>query len=451
METFLLKEIALATGGKIHSKFESVLIDNVSTDSRDIKKNALFVPIKGENFDGHDFIFDCIEKGASGCLTEKELPENIPCILVKDTKKALRDLAKFYISKFDIPKCAVTGSVGKTTTKDMIASVLSEKFNTLKTEGNFNNEIGLPRTVFGIDKDTEAAVLEMGMNHFGEIHNLSEIVRPSIGVITNIGVSHIENLGSREGILKAKLEILDFMKDDGVVFLNGDDPYLRKAETGRKTVYFGIESTCDVYAKNIRHDGLSGTFAEIHKGDICFEVKVPVPGSHMVLNALAASAVGFELGLSPEEIKRGIEGFKKSKMRMDIIAGNGINIINDVYNANPVSVKAAIDVLSAAEGRRVAILGDMLELGEFSEAMHKDVGEYTGKSGIDVLIAIGKDAKYIFEGAEKSLLKECFYFETQEDFFAEGIQKIFKGDTVLVKASRGMSLEKTVYKLQEVD
>ncbi len=450
MESFTLKEAALAVGGKVLPKFENIVVESVSTDSREIKGGALFIPIKGENFDGHDFIADCIKKGAAGCFSQIPQKDDIPCVLVEDTKKALRDLAEFYIGQFNIPKCAVTGSVGKTTTKDMIASVFSQHFKTLKTQGNFNNDIGLPRTVFGIDRTTEAAVLEMGMNHFGEIHNLSKIVHPSIGVVTNIGVSHIENLGSREGILKAKMEILDFMQDDGVLILNGDDSYLRIVRTDKRKIYCGIDNPCDVYADNIVNDGLESTLADIHKGDVCFRVKIPVPGRHMVMNALVAAAAGFELGLAPEEIKAGIENFEPTKMRMDIISGNGIKIINDVYNANPVSVKAAIDVLAGADGRKVAVLGDMFELGEFSSLMHKDVGNYAGQSGIDVLIAIGKDSKYIYDGAKEKGMEECFYYETQDEFLEKGISEISKGDTVLVKASRGMKLEKTVDRLQEV-
>ena len=401
MESFTLKEAALAVGGKVLPEFENIVVESVSTDSREIKGGALFIPIKGEN--GHDFIADCIKKGAAGCFSQIPQKDDIPCVLVEDTKKALRDLAEFYIGQFNIPKCAVTGSVGKTTTKDMIASVFSQHFKTLKTQGNFNNDIGLPRTVFGIDRTTEAAVLEMGMNHFGEIHNLSKI-----------------------------------------------DSYLRIVRTDKRKIYCGIDNPCDVYADNIVNDGLESTLADIHKGDVCFRVKIPVPGRHMVMNALVAAAAGFELGLSPEEIKAGIENFEPTKMRMDIISGNGIKIINDVYNANPVSVKAAIDVLAGAEGRKVAVLGDMFELGEFSSLMHKDVGNYAGMSGIDVLIAIGKDSKYIYDGAKEKGMEECFYYETQDEFLEKGISEISKGDTVLVKASRGMKLEKTVDRLQEV-
>ena len=450
MESFTLKEAASAVDGKVLPEFENTVIKSVSTDSREIGGGALFVPIKGENFDGHDFIEDCMAKGAAACFSQIPQRDDIPCVMVEDTKKALRDLAEFYIGRFKIPKCAVTGSVGKTTTKDMIASVFSQHFKTLKTQGNFNNDIGLPRTVFGIDSTTEAAVLEMGMNHLGEISRLSKIVHPNICVITNIGVSHIENLGSREGILKAKLEILDYIEDGGVLIVNGDDPYLRNAKTGKRTVYCGIDSDCDVYADNIVNDGLEFTLADIHKGDISFRVKIPVPGRHMVMNALVAAAAGFELGLTPEEIKAGIENFEKTKMRMDIISAKGIKIINDVYNANPVSVKAALDVLAGAEGRKVAILGDMFELGEFSSLMHKDVGNYAGMSGIDVLIAIGKDSKYIYDGAKEKGMEKCFYYETQEEFLEKGVSEISKGDTVLVKASRGMKLEKTVDRLQEV-
>lgn len=454
MKPITLKSVAQAVNGKISDeKYNDVVIENITTDTRKISEGDLFIPLKGENFDGHKFIEQAFEKGALCCLSAENTESEKAVIYVSDTRKALRDLAEYYISLFDIPVVGITGSVGKTTTKDMIASVLMQKYNVLKTEGNFNNEIGLPLTVFKITEDTQVAVLEMGMNSFGEIHNLSKIAKPDIAVITNVGVSHIENLGSREGILKAKCEIFDFMKDNRTAVLNIDNDMLQTLEGKTKfnTLWYGVENKKDIYADNIVKNGVESISCDIHMKDENFSVYIPVPGEHMVLNAMAAALVGNKLGLTVAEIKRGIEEFVPTKMRMAVIkTEKGTTIINDVYNANPVSMKAGIDVLSGGEGEKICILGDMFELGQFAKEMHYDTGVYAAEKKIDKIICIGEISKSMYEGA-LSLGGNAFYFETQDEFIEKGIEELVsEGATVLVKASRGMHFEKTAEKIQEV-
>ncbi len=455
MKSLTLNEICMAVGGEFQNISNKDLeIQSVTTDTRETIKDSLFIPLRGENFDGHDFIAQAFEKGAVCCLSEKALPFEKPVIIVENSFKALRDLAEYYISLFDIKVVAITGSVGKTTTKDMVASVLGEKYNVLKTQGNFNNEIGLPKTVFNLNNEHEVAVLEMGMNNFGEIHNLSQIAKPDIAVITNVGVAHIENLGNREGILRAKCEIFDFLKKDGTTVLNKDNDMLESIE-GKfefKTVWFGTEKTSDFYAENIVSHGLDGVECTICHGKSKFDVCINVPGEHMVLNALTAAAVGHELGLEHGQIKHGIENFVPTSKRMSVERTEfGITIINDAYNANPVSMNAAIDVLAKSEGRKLAVLGEMLELGEYSREFHKNVGKYASEKGIDIVIAVGDNfAKDIYEGA-KGAGGHVLHFVSQEEMFEHGLEKIFKKeDTVLVKASMRMHLERTVEKLQEV-
>lgn len=454
MKPITLKSVAQAVNGKISDeKYNDVVIENITTDTRKIAEGDLFIPLKGENFDGHKFIEQAFEKGALCCLSAENTKSEKAVIYVSDTRKALRDLAEYYISLFDIPVVGITGSVGKTTTKDMIASVLMQKYNVLKTEGNFNNEIGLPLTVFKITEDTQVAVLEMGMNSFGEIHNLSKVAKPDIAVITNVGVSHIENLGSREGILKAKCEIFDYMKDNGTAVLNIDNDMLQTLEGKTKfnTLWYGVENKKDIYADNIVKNGVESISCDIHMKDENFSVYIPVPGEHMVLNAMAAALVGNKLGLTVAEIKRGIEEFVPTKMRMAVVkTEKGTTIINDVYNANPVSMKAGIDVLSGGEGEKICILGDMFELGQFAKEMHYDTGVYAAEKKIDKIICIGEISKSMYEGA-LSLGGNAFYFETQDEFIEKGIEELVsEGATVLVKASRGMNFEKTAEKIQEV-
>lgn len=465
MKKITIREIIKATGARLIMAGDAAQvlereIVHVTQDSREVQQGSLFVPIKGEKRDGHDFIAQCFAHGATACFSEKEIiPQGDGAILfVEDAKKALLDLAGFHRSRFDIPIAAVTGSVGKTTTKDMVASVLSQKYNTLWTQGNYNNDIGVPLTLLRLEEHHEVAVIEMGMNHFGEIELLAGIVRPDIGLISNVGVAHIEYLGSREGILRAKCEMFSGMQETGTAILNMDNDMLRTLE-GRlpqKTVWFGLEDMegrkPDFYADGIRQEGLEKTVCTLHtpKGEV--SVDVPVPGRHMVLNALSAAAVGMELGLTLEEVKAGIEGFTPTKNRMNVIHGeNGITILDDAYNANPVSMKASLDILAAAPGRKAAVLGFMGELGEFAPEMHREVGEYAAKCGVSLLFCIGRYADEMEAGARAAGCEAVLCFGEQAELWEKGLSLLQKGDTVLVKASHSMALEKTVEKIQGVN
>ncbi len=452
MKPILIEEVVKAINGCINNNVntENLFIKGISTDTRNIKEGDLFIPIIGENFDGHNFIDVAFQKGAIACISQKNINTNNLIINVADTKEALKDLAMYYRSLFNIPVVALTGSAGKTTTKDMLASCLSIKYNTLKTQGNFNNEIGLPLTIFNIEEDTEIAVLEMGMNHFGEIRSLSKIAKPDIAIITNIGIVHAENLGSREGILRAKYEIFEYLKPDGIKILNGDDDMLCSLKEDKEKCYFySINNKLDAYATNINEKGINGTSATINYFDKSFNVNLKIPGKYILSNALAVTLTCSKLGLTENEIKEGLETFKPSKMRMDIINTEKYTIINDVYNANPSSMKATLDVLANSQGRKVAILGDMFELGNYAKNMHFDVGKYATEKKIDELIFIGELSYYMLEGAKSNINSKSNinYFKKQEEFF-DNIDKLLKkGDTILVKASRGMKLENTIDKI----
>lgn len=460
MKELTINEIIIATGAQMIATGDMAAalertVSHVTQDSREVGANSLFVPLKGTVRDGHTFIPQCFEKGAV-CFSEKVLaPQNGGILLlVPDARQALLDLAKYYRNLFPIPFVGITGSVGKTTTKDMIASVLSQKYDTLWTLGNYNNDIGVPLTLFRLEEHHQAAVIEMGMNHFGEIALLSGIVRPDMGVISNVGVAHIENLGSREGILQAKCELFSGMQKDGVAILNGDNDMLQTmaGKLSQRTVWFGLEGERDFYADEIEQMGLEKTACVIHTPKGSISVEIPVPGRHMVLNALSAAAVGQEMGLSLEEIKAGIESFQPTKNRMNVMCGgNGITILNDVYNANPVSMKASLDILANAEGRKVAILGFMGELGEFAQAFHQEVGAYAAEKGVDLLFCIGGHNEAMAEGAKKGGLEQVYCFEDQEALWETGLPLLQRGDTVLVKASRSVGLEKTVEKIQGVN
>ena len=429
----------------------------VVIDSRKAAADFIFVATKGERVDGHRFIPDVFARGALGAVCEKE-PEDIPgpCIVVKDSFEALKRIAEFYRRQLPVKVVGITGSVGKTSTKEFVAAVLAQKYKVHKPQGNYNNEIGVPLTVLSMPGDTEVAVLEMGINHFGEMHNLSRIARPDICIMTNIGQCHLEFLGSREGILKAKSEIFDFMDEDGSVCVNGDDDMLAsiKEVKGKKPVTFGLSEECQVYATDIRGKGLFGSEAVIHGNGESFAVQIPLPGEHMVYNALAATAAGLLLGLKPEEIRDGIAGAESVSGRSHIVKLADKVLIDDCYNANPVSMEAAVDLLLQADGRRVAVMGDMFELGEQEKEMHARVGKYAVDAGVECVICAGTLARCIYEGAVKAAEEKntgaagaVFYFEDRESLL-KGIEEILRpGDTVLIKASHGMGFEKIVEQL----
>jgi len=455
MKPVTIGEIAIALGAgwsNCHIDLERK-VTGISTDSREEMEGKLFIPLEGQRFDGHSFIAQAMEKGAVACLSHKDIANTIR---VANTGLALMDLAAWYRNRFDIKVVAITGSAGKTTTKDMVASVLEEKYRVLKTQGNFNNEIGLPLTLFKLE-DHQAAVLELGMNHFGELHNLSRVARPDIAVITNIGYAHIENLGSREGIRRAKCEIFDYLKPGGIKIINGDDDMLKALEDKDEPyLRFGIESGFDFTARDITEKGLDGAdFIIGYGGGKSFPIHTPLSGKHMIYNALAAAAVGVCMGLEPEQIQKGIEKFRPSKMRMEIIRIGGLTIINDVYNANPDSMISAVDVLAQWEGSRACILGDMLELGEYASALHYRVGEHCAQSGIEKIICAGPLAKKIADGAADAIKQQnphgqmVYYYKTQEDMLNNIKNIIEPFDSVLVKASRIMKFENTVELLKQ--
>lgn len=452
MRAMSLKEITSACGGCYHgdaSKLEHEVV-SVTIDSRKAEEDCLFIPMKGARVDGHSFIEQVMEKGALCTLTERPLGEvSYPYIVVDSCEQALKDLAEHYRKALDIKVVGITGSVGKTSTKEMIASVLSQKYSVLKTAGNFNNEIGLPLTIFNIREEHEIAVLEMGINHFGEMSRLAKVARPDICVITNIGLCHLENLGDRDGILKAKTEMFTYKQPNAKIILNGDDDKLItvKEWEGYSPLYFGVETHDDAYADEIRSLSLRGVFCKLHLGDDAIPVTIPIPGQHMVYNALAGALVGRELGLTCEEIKAGIESLVPVSGRNNLIETEDLLIIDDCYNANPVSTKASLDVLATADSRQVAILGDMFELGENERTLHYDVGAYAAEKKIDVVICIGALSEETAKGASAA---KVLHFKDKVEFFAVAKECLQKGDTVLVKASHGMAFSEIVEKLKEL-
>ena len=441
-----INQIVEAVGGTV-SKPPGVnsFIENISTDSRNIISGALFVPIVGDNFDGHDFIASAIEKGAALVLSEPgKIPTDIdfPHIIVKNTRKALLDLAGYYLKIISPKIIGITGSAGKTTLKDMIAAILTKKFKTKKTIGNFNNDIGMPLSVFKLEDSDEVIVLEMGMNHAGEIAPLSRAAKPDIAVITNIGDAHIENFENREGILHAKLEIIEGLKKTGCVFLNGDDPLLTGPIAGSKTSGLTVfyPSCKDIITS--KPLGLLGTECHFNWSNTDVHVTVPLPGSHMVTNALLATAVCLRLECSPENITEGFKDFQTSAGRLNIINADGKTIISDVYNSSPDALKSSLRVLSEQNGRKVAIIGDMLELGHMAVVRHKEAGEFVAELGIDVLITSGELAKHIYENfLSASKTGVAIHFETKADFIAMKDEVLQRGDTILIKASRGAKFE----------
>lgn len=456
MKHMSLQEITAACRGQYYGD-ETLLqneVSGVAIDSRKIEKNWLFIPIKGARVDGHTFIPQVMEKGALCTLSESVL-ENAshPYILVDSCEQALKDIAEHYRKSLDIKVVGITGSVGKTSTKEMIASVLEQKYRVLKTAGNFNNEIGLPLTIFNIREEHEVAVLEMGINHFGEMHRLAKMARPDICVITNIGLCHLENLIDRDGILKAKTEMFDFMQPNAKIILNGDDDKLITITDvkGQTPKFFGLSTAHDAFADNIHTHSLKGVSCTLHLGDKSVDTMIPIPGNHMVYNALAGALVGQELGLTMNEIKNGIESLTPVSGRNNMILTDSLLIIDDCYNANPVSTKASIDVLAGAETRKVAILGDMFELGEDEKELHRQVGAHASEKGIDLVICIGKLSKETAEGAaEYDAKNQVIHFGSKTDFFADMKDLLQKDDTILVKASHGMEFPEIVKRLQEL-
>lgn len=456
MKNLTLRNLVQVCEGIYHGPEELLdkEISAITTDSRKIEQDCLFVPIVGERVDAHRFIPDVMSKGALATLAEREIPDaEYPYIQIKSSLQAVKDIAEFYLEQLKIPVVGITGSVGKTSTKEVIASVLKEKYRTLKTQGNFNNELGLPLTVFRLREDDEIAVLEMGISDFGEMTRLTHIAKPDTCVITNIGTCHLENLGDRDGVLKAKTEIFQSMKPDGHIVLNGDDDKLATVQEyhGHKPVFFGLDEKRDVYADQIENKGLKGVACRIHLGEETFQVLVPTPGIHMVYNALAAAAVGRIYGLTAEEIKKGIESLETIRGRFKMIETDKFLVVDDCYNANPMSMKASLDVLHDGDGRRVAILGDMGELGENEIALHEEVGTHAAQCGIDVCICVGALSVHMAEAASKAKPDfTVFHEKTREDLLEHLKDYVQKGDTILVKASHFMKFEEVVDALEKM-
>lgn len=421
-------------------------------DSRLVQKDYLFFATVGERVDGHDFIAKAFDAGALVAVCER-IPENVEglFLLVKDSFTALKEIARFYRKQLDVKVVGITGSVGKTSTKEFIASVLAQKYDVLKTEGNFNNEVGLPLTILKIREEHEIAVLEMGISDFGEMSRLTAIAQPDICVITNIGQCHLENLGDRDGVLKAKSEIFEGLKEGGKVCLYGDDDKLRtiKDVRGNAPLFFGNDEGFAVYAKDIIDKGLHGSTCTIYMGEEYMEAQIPLPGSHMVTNALAATTVGMICGLRKDEIIRGIADVKAVSGRSNLIHTDSYTVIDDCYNANPVSVKAALKLLATATERKVAILGDMFELGQDKNRLHYEVGETAVKEGIDVIVCIGELSRNTLQGATDTTQtlnteNQVFYYESKAAFLEVRDTILMKGDAVLIKASHGMHFEELV-------
>jgi UDP-N-acetylmuramoyl-tripeptide--D-alanyl-D-alanine ligase len=430
------------------------LISGIATDSRKIHQGDLFIALKGEKFDGHEYAEAAVKSGASVVLSQQKLKSDIPYLLVEDTLTAFHHLARYYKSKFHIPFVAITGSSGKTTTKDMIASVLSEKYNVLKTEGNFNNAIGLPLTLFRLERQHEICVLEMGMSSLGEIEVLAEIVRPNAGVITNVGTAHIEKLQTRKNILKAKTEMFTYFDSGNTAIINGDNDMLQTLDNEAYHILrYGLESINDCRAENVVEKGEAGIDFDVVYQGVRESYQVPIPGIHNVYNALSAICIAKMYGLNMDEIHAGLLNFKPSKMRMEIFQGIlDTKVINDVYNANPDSMKAAINVLASmdAAGRRICILGDMFELGEYAEEEHKQIGRFAAEKGIDLVLAVGKMAKAVINGASMSGKNQQLYCFDHNEEVIGSLKGILKPqDMILIKGSRGMNMENIVESLRE--
>ncbi|MGI6012167.1 MAG: UDP-N-acetylmuramoyl-tripeptide--D-alanyl-D-alanine ligase [Ruminococcus sp.] len=450
MKNLSLRNIAKACRGTLHGSGEvlDTCVKSITTDSRKAEEGCLFIPIVGARADGHDYIGQVMEKGALCTLSERELENaDFPYIQVESSLQAVKDIAEFYLKQLSIPVVGITGSVGKTSTKEMIAAVLSQKYRVLKTQGNFNNELGMPLTVFRLREEDEIAVLEMGISDFEEMHRLAKVARPDTCVITNIGYCHLENLKSLDGVLKAKTEMFDYMKEDGRVILNGDDEKLRTVRQvkGKEPLFFGIKQPGGIYADHIVNLGLKGVSCRIHTDIGEVEVKIPTPGEHTVYNALAGAAVGRTYGLELEEIKRGIESPEPVSGRFHLIETKDYTIIDDCYNANPVSMKASLKVLQDAVGRKAAVLGDMGELGEDEVNLHRQVGAFAASCDIQLLICVGRLGKYMAEGASgENPDLEVVYIKDREELMEKLPALLKKGDTLLVKASHFMQFEKVV-------
>ncbi len=456
MKELRLSDLSYKVKGILHSRGTDVVVKGISTDSRKVTEGDLFIAIQGEKMDGHDFVHQAIRKGCSAVLVHKNIEDigEMPFIRVEDTLRALHQMAEYYISLFNIPKIAVTGSTGKTTTKELIASLLSKKYRVIKNIGNYNNHIGLPLSVFNVEEKHEIAIFEMGMSNLGEIDLLSSIIKPDIAVITNIGLSHIENLKSQKNILKAKLEVTNYFDHNNVLILNYDDIWLKtldKESNICKLVKIGLDRESDYIIKDI-HDSEEGISFSLNVNNNSYPFKMNVLGRHNVYNATMAIACGIYFQVDMKDIAEALSEYRGYEMRLKTEkTSNGVIVLNDVYNASPDSMKAAIQTLTTIKGKRhIAILSDMLEMGSFTVKYHKEVGGYAAKVQLDLLITTGKFAEYIAMGAKiQANNMSILHYEEKKELLDNLDDLIMPGDVVLVKGSRGMRMEEIVEYIME--
>lgn len=449
MKPMTVTQLLAATGGQLLGEIDpNTAVIAVETDSRAVQAGSLFVALRGERTDGHRYVESALAAGAAGCLLEDTPEELLPgkfYIQVPDTLAAVGQVAGAYWRQWRIPIIGVTGSVGKTTTKDMIAAVLGVRYRVLKTEGNYNNELGLPLTLFRLTGQEDFCILEMGMSALGEIDYLTSIAPPEMAVITNIGDAHIENLGSRENILKAKLEICTRMKPTDFLVLCGDDAMLSQAAPTLtpETVLCGFGASFPYRAVRAEQLGAEGMACEMQTPQGPFFVTVPALGRHMVYPVLMAAAIGQHLGLTLAEIQQGVAAFVPTKMRMNVVKAGSLTILDDTYNANPQSMQAGLSVLAQSGGAyRVAVLGDMLELGDLSAQRHREVGAFAASlETVDALLAVGDQARFLYQGAQGGCISQVLYAETKEEAKALLPDLARPGTIFLVKASRGMAFE----------
>ena len=460
MKEITAKEVVKATGGESIFGNPEITIHGISTDTRTLRSGMAYFALEGDRFDGHDFLNEAMVAGCTALIISKEAGlakalaahHETTVILVEDTLKALQDLATYYINLFPIPKIGVTGSTGKTTTKEMLYWILSEQYHTVRNALNLNNHIGLPLSIFEIDETTEVAVFEMGMDRLGEIHRLAEIVRPHIAIITNVGLSHIKHLLSRENIRKAKMEITDFFQKDDVLIVNSDNDllYNLSSENQYHLVKAGRAEDSNlriVEEEDLGEEGIRFVLADSLEQET---IVLSAPGLHNASNAALAVAAAKELGIGLKQAASGLAKLASTDKRLHIIEKQGIKIIDDTYNASPDSMRAAIDVLMSVQGsRKLAILGDMFELGEEEESHHFEVGEYASQAGVDVVISVGKNAQHIDLGARTRGTKSI-HFDTKEFLTGVLTQWIRPGDVILVKGSRGMAMDEIVKHLEQL-
>lgn len=455
MENITIGEIVLATGGTLIIGNTDDIVTSVSIDSRKIVEGALFIPIIGENNDGHNYIQNAFDSGAKASFIQKGY-ENLnytggALIEVDSTQIALGDLAKYYRSKFNIPIIGVTGSVGKTTTKEMIASVLCETLSVIKSEKNYNGQLGLPLSIFNIEKKHDIAILEMGVSKIGEMDRLADIADVDIGVITNIGLSHIENFKSIEVTCREKLKMIK--KEAGIFYLNGDSPMLAKAEeyVSNKVIYYGINGDFPYKCQEIYSNGSNTHFTLVTK-EFREPIQIPCLGLHNVYNALAAIAVAQNMGMHLDDIKKGLLKFKNIDMRQQILSIGDITLIDDSYNASPDSVKSSVSILKnlTSDGRNIVVIADMLELGEYSQKIHYETGRYIALEEIDILVTVGENSIHLSNGAMSANQNlKLIHFQNNKDVFNYLKNVLKPGDKLLIKGSRGMHTDEIVSNLKE--